>query len=85
MNEPSRDELVEAIKAASAAHHEYETNALRGERDEQWAGWYAGYLLGRLGDFAAPSALAESLSTAPSSDDWAAAAAAHIEVAQRAR
>ena len=81
MSNPSREELVEAINAASAAHHEYETNALRGERDEQWAGWYAAYVLGRLGDFAAPSALTELLSTTPGSDDWAASAAAHIEAA----
>ena len=78
MNKPSHEELVEALKAAGAAHHEYETNALRGVRDGQWAGWYAGYVLGRLGDFIAPSALTESLATAPGSDDWASSAAARV-------
>ena len=31
------------------------------QRDERWAGWYAAYVLGRVGDFATPSDLAEWL------------------------
>ena len=40
--------LQEAIEAAAAAHHSYERDILQGRRDEQWAGWYAAYVCGRL-------------------------------------
>ena len=79
LDEPSREELVKAIQAASAAHHEFEANVLHGERDEQWAGWYAAYMLGRLGDFVSASTLTEWVSTAPDSDEWSSTAASHIE------
>jgi len=52
MPEPfTHSELIEAIQSAKQAHHEYETSLLIGKRDPDWAGWYAAYLLGRLGDF----------------------------------
>ena len=74
------DTLVQALKAAGSAHHEYETNALSGQRDEQWAGWYAAYVLGRLGDFVAPTTLSNWLEQAPGSGNWAQTAAEYIEV-----
>ena len=55
---PSPEQLREALAAAGKAHHDYEQNALGGQRDAQWPGFYAAYVLGRVGDFAAPSALA---------------------------
>ena len=79
MSTPSREELVKALQAAGTAHHDFETNVLHGVRDEHWAGWYAAYVLGRLGDFVTPSRLSNWLSTAPASSDWAQGAAAHIE------
>ncbi len=57
---PSRDQLREALSAAAGAHHEYEQVALGGQHDAQWSGFYAAYVLGRLGDFASPSALRRS-------------------------
>ncbi len=75
---PSQDELAEALAAAAHVHHDYEQVALGGERDEQWPGFYAAYALGRLGDFAAPSALSRWLEEAPAGDDWAMSAAAHV-------
>lgn len=53
--------------------------ALGGERDELWAGFYAAYVLGRLGDFITPTALAQILE-AVDGDPWADAAADEIIV-----
>jgi hypothetical protein len=55
---PSDSALAEALSAAGAAHHEYEQTALKGLRDELWSGFYAAFVLGRLGDFTAASSLA---------------------------
>ena len=84
MQKPSREELVKALRAASIAHHDFEMNVLHGVRDEQWAGWYAAYVLGRLGDFVSASTLSNWLSNAPASDDWPHSAATHIEEQLRA-
>ncbi len=54
---PARQDLEDALAAAGTAHHEYEQNLLGGKRDEQWPGWYAAYVLGRLGDFASPTSI----------------------------
>ncbi len=78
MGKPTRETLAAALRAAGAAHHDYETNALGGARDEQWPGWYAAYVLGQLGDFTTPTRLSEWLRGAPHSDDWAATAADHV-------
>ncbi len=75
---PTQQELERALTAAGAAHHEYEQNSLGGKRDEQWPGWYAAYVLGRLGDFAAPTPLSRWLEAAPGGDNWTASAAAHV-------
>ena len=83
MGKPSHEELVKSLLSASAAHHDFEANVLHGVRDEQWAGWYAAYVLGRLGDFVNSSTLTNWLSTAPGSDDWSNSAAAYIEAEQR--
>ena len=77
-NIPTMDELTEALRAAGAAHHEYEQTVLRGVRHEEWAAFYAAYVLGRLGDFTPPSALTKWLTEAPLTENWAESAAAHI-------
>ncbi len=76
--QPSQEQLTQALAAAGSAHHEYEQNSLGGTRDEQWAGWYAAYVLGRLGDFVPPSALAPWLEETPAASDWSASAAAYV-------
>ena len=38
-------ELVRLLREASAAHAVYERDTLAGVRDEDWAAWYAGYML----------------------------------------
>ena len=78
MKRPSREALQQALSDAGAAHHDYEQVVLKGEPDAQWPGFYAAYVLGRVGDFAPPSNLNGWLEDAPSDDDWAAAAAAYI-------
>ncbi|MDN5202551.1 hypothetical protein QQ008_14280 [Fulvivirgaceae bacterium BMA10] len=78
MSKPSNEELIKALNAAGSAHHDYEAKFLKGKRDEFWAGWYASYVLGRLGDFATPSDLTNWLTQAPSSDDWFKSAAQYI-------
>ena len=56
MTDPPFDSsLAEILSAAGSAHHEYEQTALKGVRDELWAGFYAAFVLGRLGDFTAAS------------------------------
>ena len=74
MKPPSRSEVVEALSAAANLHHEYETERLAGVRDELWAGFYAAFVLGRLGSFTTCSALVEVLESVTELP-WAEAAA----------
>ena len=72
-------ELAAALKAAGSAHHEYEQTALDGVFDEQWPMFYAAFVLGRIGDFATPSALMSWLEEVPSIDGvWTDIAARHV-------
>jgi hypothetical protein len=75
---PPQSELEEALAAAAVAHHDFERAVLKGERDELWAGFYAAFLLGRFGEFAAAGRLAALLAEVDASDDWAAVAAEHV-------
>ena len=77
MNNPTIEELITTLKAAGEAHHEYESSYLKGEHDEAWAGWYAAFVIGRLGSFTTPSHLTDLLATTPSAEDWFTAAAEH--------
>jgi hypothetical protein len=75
---PTHEELTAALASAGAAHHDYESRFLGGERDEQWPGWYSAYVLGRLGDFTSPSALSSWLKSAPSEGEWSIDAASFV-------
>jgi hypothetical protein len=44
-DEPRRTEIARRLKEASAAHFEYEQTVLKGVYDQQWAEWYADYLI----------------------------------------
>jgi predicted GNAT family acetyltransferase len=77
-NPPFDSDLAEVLSAAGSAHHEYEQTALKGVRDEQWAGFYAAFVLGRLGDFTAASRLAALLKEVDAPSNWSAAAAEHV-------
>jgi len=78
MNLPDRDLLERALNDAGNAHHDYQSNALGGEFDQQWPGWYAAYVLGRIGDFTTPSQLAVLLEAAPEIDNWSSTSATHV-------
>jgi hypothetical protein len=78
MANPSRADLREALSAAGSAHHEFEENFLKGERDDYWAGWYAAYVLGRLGEFTTPTQLTKWLQEADGDGDWANFAADYV-------
>ena len=75
---PSHDVLTSTLAAAAAAHEEYERVVLKGVVDANWSGFYAAYVLGRLGDFVPASRLAGLLSEVEDSDDWDEAAADHV-------
>ena len=74
----SESELAAALKAAGAAHHEYEQTALNGVFDQHWPMFYAAFALGRVGDFAKPSALTRWLEESPSGEVWAETAAGYV-------
>ncbi|HSG30232.1 MAG TPA: hypothetical protein VLB82_01675 [Thermodesulfobacteriota bacterium] len=74
----SKDDLEKALSSAGSAHHDYEVNTLNGVRDEMWPGFYAAYVLGRLGDFAPASVLNSLLESAPSNENWAASTAEYV-------
>ena len=72
---PEIEELRNALDEAGSAHHNYETVILNGVRDELWSGFYAAYVLGKLGNFIQPSDLVELLEKVTDSDDWSNTAA----------
>jgi hypothetical protein len=75
---PLLEELVSALASAGAAHHDYESHFLGGVQDEQWPGWYAAYVLGRLGDFTSPTALSSWLQSIPLAGEWTQDAASYV-------
>lgn len=76
----TKDQLQDALSAAGSAHHEYEVNYLNGVRDEMWAGFYAAFVLGKLGDFAKPTELTRWLEEAPAGSNWVADAVEYLIV-----
>ena len=75
---PTEQQLRDTLVAAGSAHHDYEANFLSGARDEQWAGWYSAYVLGRFGDFTTPTLLTRWLGAVTGEGDWSQNAAAHV-------
>jgi len=74
MNQPSQDDLIKALGDAGSTHHEFE----QGKRDEQWSAFYTPFTLGRIGNFAVPSALSQWLEEAPTGENWQASAASYV-------
>ena len=75
---PTEQQLHDALSAAGSAHHDYESNFRDGVHDEQWAGWYSAYTLGRLGGFTTPSLLTQWLGQVSGEGDWTTNAAADV-------
>jgi hypothetical protein len=46
--ELTKEELTRLLREAEAAHGEYERDELGGVRDEEWAPWYAEFILNAL-------------------------------------
>lgn len=44
----TKEELARYLQAAEAAHGKYETEELGGVRDEEWAEWYAEFIVNAL-------------------------------------
>lgn len=45
MHDALTAQVTELLNKAAAAHHVYETDELKGVRDEQWPAWYADFLI----------------------------------------
>ncbi len=44
----TREELTSLLREAEEAHGRYETEELGGVRDEEWAAWYAEFIVNAL-------------------------------------
>ena len=75
---PTKEDLIAALSAAANAHHNYQEVTLNGVHDEYWPGWYAAFVLGRLGDFASPSSLSKWLAGVSGDGDWSHLAAIQV-------
>jgi hypothetical protein len=75
---PSRALLEAALAAADGAHDEYERVVLKGVSDNQWSGFYAAYVLGRLGEFATASRLATLVEEVEADANWTETAADYV-------
>ena len=76
---PTTDELEMTLNEAESSHHQFQTVYLKGVRDENWASYYAAFVLGRLPDLdVTPSALTELLAGVDD-HNWTAGAAKAIQ------
>jgi len=48
MTDLTKEELTRLLMEAEKAHGKYETEELGGVRDENWASWYAEFILDAL-------------------------------------
>jgi hypothetical protein len=46
----TKEELTRLLREAEAAHGKYEAEELGGVRDEEWAAWYAEFIIKALRD-----------------------------------
>ena len=44
----TKEELTRLLREAEKAHGQYEKEELGGERDEEWAAWYAEFIVTEL-------------------------------------
>jgi hypothetical protein len=76
---PTIDQLETTLNEAETSHHEFQTVYLKGVRDENWASYYAAFVLGRSKDLdIAPSTLT-GLLAGVNDDDWTSGAAKAIQ------
>jgi hypothetical protein len=48
MADLTKEQLTDLLREAEAAHGKYETEELGGVRDEEWAAWYAEFIVNKL-------------------------------------
>ena len=76
---PTQQELSALLAETWDSHSEFQKVYLKGVRDEMWAGWYAAYLIGRLGPIAPPSRLTVLLESVEAGHEvWTDVAASSI-------
>ena len=75
---PSEELIKQSLIAAAEAHHEFQENYLSGVRHEQWALWYAAFVIGKHGDFISPTKLTRLLEEVTDQEHWFRTAAKHI-------
>jgi len=76
---PTTENITGLMTEAKAAHTKYEKET--GKPDEDWAGWYAGYVTDRLDHPTTKDAMKEMITAASkihTGDDWPAKYAEHI-------
>jgi hypothetical protein len=80
MNENiSLSNLQKSLEEAWHFHGFHEKVLMNGVRDEYWAGWYAGYLFGKFGEFVQFAGLVSWLqNTESTNDNWTIEAAKNI-------
>ena len=44
----TKEELIRLLREAEKAHGEYEKDVLGGKRDDDWASWYAEFIVNAL-------------------------------------
>jgi hypothetical protein len=50
MTDLTKEQLTRLLREAEAAHGKYEAEELGGVRDEEWAVWYAAFIVDKLGE-----------------------------------
>jgi len=48
LSEMTKEELTRLLREAEKAHGQYEKEELGGARDEEWAAWYAEFIVNAL-------------------------------------
>ena len=76
---PTTDKLETTLNEAGSSHHQFQTIYLKGVRDENWASYYAAFVLGRLPELdITPSALT-GLLAGVTDHNWVAGSAKAIQ------
>ena len=70
MKLPTIEQLENALQMAENLHNEYELVYRDGQFNETWSGFYAAYILGKLGEFVKPSILADLIESTPDGKNW---------------
>jgi hypothetical protein len=76
---PNTDKLEATLKEAETSHHQFQTVYLKGVRDENWASYYAAFILGRLEDLDITPSSLTGLLAGVTDHNWTVGAAKAIQ------